>query len=240
MQCDSCNGAMTERATSKGDGIMFYCNKRTCRKSRSVRHGSFFEQSRLPLCDAMLFIHLWSKGYSERLIIDDFPFSNKTVVDWAHFCRDLCMYHFETDNQMIGGQGITVEIDETLAVKRKYNRGRAVHAGWLFGGIERHNDGVFRCFMHLVFDRSAPHLCHLICEHVLPGTHIMTDRWAAYNGLSTMGYQHGVVIHNDNFVSPDDSKVHTQQIESTGGGRKSYRSFFSTVDPTSSSSSPPN
>jgi hypothetical protein len=76
--------------------------------------------------------------------------------------------------------------------------------------------------MRLVYDRSAPHLCHLIREHVFPGTHIMTDGWAAYTGLSMMGYQHGIVIHDDNIVSPYDSEVHTQRIESTWSSLKRF------------------
>ena len=222
MHCESCGDLMSEKRINKGDGVMFFCFKRTCRKGKSIRVKSFFEKSKLSLCDIMLFIHLWAKGYSEKLILDDFSFSNKTVVDWARYCRDLCVYHFENDDHVIGGEGTTVEIDETLAVKRKYNRGRMVRDGWLFGGIERRYDGEFRCFMRLVFDRSAPHLCHLIRQHVAPGTHIISDGWSAYRDLSTMGYRHSVVIHQENFVSPDNNYVHTQQIESTWSSLKRF------------------
>jgi hypothetical protein len=91
----------------------------------------------------MLVLHLWSKGYSEKLICDDFSFSNQTVVDWFRFCRDLCVTRFEENQDMIGGPGSVVELDETHVVRRKYNRGRMLEAGWLFGGIERREDGVF-------------------------------------------------------------------------------------------------
>ena len=163
----------------------------------------------------MLFLHLWSKNYSEKLICEDFPFSKKTVVDWSRYCRDLCVYHFEEDDIMIGGQGCIVEIDETMVFRRKYNRGRVLAAGWLFGGIERREDGEFRCFVRLVYDRSAEHLTHIIRQHVALGTHIMTDGWRAYSELSRLGYSHSVVIHEDNFVSPEDANVHTQKIEAT-------------------------
>lgn len=213
--CEHCMEPMTERATTVGDGTIFYCWKRTCRKNKSIRNGSFFEQSRLSLCESMLFVHLWSKGYSEKLIIDDFEYSNKTVVDWARFCRDICVFDFESDETIIGGEGSVVEIDETLIVKRKYNRGRSLAAGWLFGGIERRDDGAFKSFMMLVYDRSELHLTSIIQRHVAPGTHIITDGWAAYRNLSSIGYSHSVVIHEENFVSPIDVTVHTQTIEST-------------------------
>jgi hypothetical protein len=221
-RCDICSQNMLERTSRVRDGIMFECCKRTCRRSKSIRAGSFFDQSRLTLCECMLFLHLWSRNYSEKLICDDFNFSNNTVVDWARFCRDLCVYEFENTDSIIGGPGAVVEIDETVVVKRKYNRGRVLRDGWLFGGIERRDDGIFNSFLCLVYDRSAPHLTHLIRQHVAPGTHIITDGWAAYSRLSEHGYTHSVVIHEDNFVSPDDANVHTQLIEATWGSLKRF------------------
>lgn len=67
----------------------------------------------------------------------------------------------------------------------------------------------------MVYDRSEAHLVHLIRCHVAPGTHIMTDGWAAYQNLGSMGYTHSVVIHGDHFVSPDNPLIHTQTIEVT-------------------------
>ena len=215
MQCESCGELMSEHTVQKSDGLMFRCNKRCCRREKSIRTGSFFEHTKLNLCDSMLFIHLWSKGYTEQLICDDFSFSKATAVDWSRFCRDLCVYHFESSDALIGGQGTIVEIDETVIVKRKYDRGRMLTEGWLFGGIERRSDGVFNCFMRVVYNRCEAHLTHLIQQHVAPGTTIMTDGWAAYANLGTMGYSHQVVIHDENFVLPTDRNVHTQTIEAT-------------------------
>lgn len=222
MSCPSCGDEMHERSYNNSDGCMFFCDKRTCRSKKSIRSSSFFENSKLKLCDCMLFMHLWSKGYSEKLIINDFDFCKKTAVDWSRFYRDLCVWDFETSEAVIGGLGCTVEIDETMAVKRKYNRGRMLSAGWLFGGIERRDDGVFRCFMRLVYDRSETHLCTLIRQHVAPGTHIMTDGWGAYRNLVSMGYSHSVVVHDDHFVSPTDPSIHTQRIEATWGSLKRF------------------
>jgi len=129
MQCESCGNQMAERNKQTGDKTMFVCNRRTCRKARSIRHGSFFEKSKLSLCDAVLFLHLWSRGYSEKLMADDFPFSRPTIIDWSRYCRDLCMYHYESSSQVIGGPGCVVEINETLAVRRKHNRGRMARDG---------------------------------------------------------------------------------------------------------------
>lgn len=222
MRCAICADLMIDRQEPNTDGLIFSCDKRSCRKRKSIRATSFFEKAKLTLCDCMLLLHLWSKGYSEKLIIDDFSFSNKTVVDWFRFCRDLCVHHFEADNTIIGGPGTVVEIDETMIVKRKYNRGRILTAGWLFGGIERRDDGEFRCFMRVVYNRSEAHLTHLIRQHVALGTHIITDGWTAYANLSSMGYSHSVVVHEENFISPEDNSVHTQRIEATWSSFKRF------------------
>lgn len=213
--CRTCGHVMTERKVGKSDGIMFECSKRTCRHTKSVRVDSFFHGSKLSLTECMIMLHLWCKGYTEKLILEDYSFSIGTVVDWFRYSRELCVDYFERNTCIIGGPGTVVEIDETMVVKRKYDRGRMLAAGWLFGGIERREDGEFRCFVCLVYDRSATHLTHLIRQHVALGTHIMTDGWGAYSGLSTMGYQHSVVVHNENFVSPENRDIHTQQIEAT-------------------------
>lgn len=215
MKCDVCSEWMYEGALSDGDKSRWRCMKRGCRKTKSIRTSSFFEQVRLGLCKSMLFFHLWSKGYSEKLIIDDFDFSAKTVVDWSRFCRELCTYSIDTMDMVIGGDGVTVELDETVIFKRKYDSGRMLRTGWLFGGIERRDDDEFRCFMCVVYDRSEQHLTYLIRQHVTIGTRIITDGWAAYRNLERHGYAHSVVVHEHNFVAPEDDTVHTQKIEST-------------------------
>lgn len=215
MACTECGEQMRDQKVQKRDGIRFECSKRTCRRSKSIRVNSFFDRSKLSLCECMLLLHLWSRGYTEKLICDDYEFSNKTVVDWFRFCRELSICYYENDTAMIGGPGCVVELDETLVVKRKYNRGRMLRDGWLFGGIERRSDGVFNCFVVLVYDRSAAHLIHHIRQRIAPGTHIVTDGWPAYARLSDHGYQHNVVIHEENFIAPSDRYVHTQTIEST-------------------------
>lgn len=222
MLCTKCGDSMRLQVFGGSDGVRFECSKAGCRCSRSVRKGSFFENARVSLCSAMLLVHLWAKGYTEKLILDDYEFAIQTVVDWFRFCRDITVEHFGDEQGVIGGPGCIVEIDETIAVKRKYNRGRMLAAGWLFGGIERRNDGHFNCFMRLVYNRSGAHLKHLIQQHVAPGTHIVTDGWGGYVGLQALGYEHCVVIHEENFVSPGDPAVHTQRIEATWGSLKRF------------------
>ena len=45
------------------------------------------------------------------------------------------------------------------------------------------------------------------------GSIIISDKWKAYNKLSSLGYTHKTVNHSENFVDPEDPSVHTQNIE---------------------------
>jgi len=64
--------------------------------------------------------------------------------------------------------------------------------------------------------RDALTLERIIAAHVLPGSIIVTDAWVGYNNVSTINngvYDHQVVVHTQNFVSPVHNDIHTQTIE---------------------------
>jgi hypothetical protein len=213
--CPTCGERMSEATTTKTDGLEWRCYKRTCRTKRSIRSNSFFTNANLSLSRAMLFVHLWVKEYPQWLIVDDFDYSVNTVVDWSRFCRDVCLWYIENKKEHfpIGGQGREVEIDETLIVRRKYNRGRLVTQQWLFGGVERHTDGTWDAFIEPVSDRSEATLTEIIQRRIRTGTRIISDGWAAYANLNRLGYLHSVVNHSENFVDPDDASANTQKVE---------------------------
>lgn len=61
---------------------------------------------------------------------------------------------------------------------------------WLFGAVER---DMGRAALFKVPDRTRVTLEGLISRWVLPGTIIVSDKWAAYNGLAARGYVHYTV-----------------------------------------------
>jgi ribosomal protein L24E len=139
-------------------------------------------------------------------------------VDSFHFCREKCETFLECNPTQIGGidvngQQITVEIDETKYFNRKYRRGQWRESHWVFGGIER---GTGKCFVVEVENRNAASLEAIILQYVLPGTHIVSDGWMAYGNLDRIAggiYAHSVIIHESNFVDPDNHEVHIQNTE---------------------------
>jgi transposase-like protein len=112
------------------------------------------------------------------------------------------------------GESIVVELDETVIYKRKYNRGQCPKQRWLFGGLERVSK---KCFLGLIPNRKADTLLQEIHEHCLPGSLLLTDGLASYKHLNVVFggiYAHDIVVHEHNFVNPDDALVHTQSVES--------------------------
>ena len=112
-----------------------------------------------------------------------------------------------------GGPDTIVKIDEsTWGNKRTYNRGRISRTNdWIFGLIQRDTGRSLALF--IVNNRSAAELLPRIQNIVLPGTTIISDQWAAYNSLNTLGYMHLTVNHSENFIDPATGS-RTQTIES--------------------------
>ena len=111
-------------------------------------------------------------------------------------------------SERIGGQGKTVQIDESKFGKRKYHRGHRVDGQWVFGGIEEDSR---KCFLVAVDKKDKATLLPIIQEKIEPGTVIVSDCWAAYKKLEQHGYTHRTVNHSKEFVNEDGQ--HTNKIE---------------------------
>ena len=111
--------------------------------------------------------------------------AEKTVIDWFNFLREECtakLIRMPMQDKLIGGVGEIVEVDKSVMVKRKYNRGhlREQHDQWVFEMY----DGRRRVgWIEFVESRDAPTLLPPIQQYVRPGTMIYSDGWAAYNNL---------------------------------------------------------
>lgn len=110
--------------------------------------------------------------------------------------------------QELGGEGIIVQIDESVVTRRKFNQGRAVKEKWVIGMYDTER----KCGVVVyVVKRDKETLHPIIQEYVKTGSIIWTDGWAAYNGLQDLGYTHRTVNHKKEFISADG--VCTNAIE---------------------------
>ena len=217
--CEVCaNGCTLKTRTASQDVYFWFCN--TCKRSKSVRHASFFSASRLPLQKIILLIYFWANQYQQKVAKHELEIGgSNTVSDWYNFCRDVCETDLVGKSEKIGGPGTIVEIDESVFSRRKYNRGRLTETKWVFGGIQR---GTKKCFLVEVERRDADTLLPIIQQYIEPGTHIIHDGWRAYNNIHLLpeNYTHATIIHAENFVDPANPETHTQSIESVWGRAK--------------------
>lgn len=178
----------------------------------SVRNGTFFSKSRLPIRKLVRLIYLWAVDSQDtETLRRELAISPNTATDWKQFCRDVCVWKMR--KVKIGGPGVNVEIDECMVVRRKYHRGHRVRHQWVFGGYEpRRKVG----FLVPVRKRNARTLLPLIKRYIRRGSVIVSDEWKAYSGIRRMRgmlYQHRTVNHSQFFVNPANLAT-TNHVES--------------------------
>jgi transposase-like protein len=213
--CSNCGLAMHRRL----DRMKFRCSAKTCdRREVSIRKGTFFFGSMLKCIDIMEIARLWLAGTTPLVTHHLAGHSKSTIAAFFRHFRMLVGSTLEPEDQMIGGNGVIVEIDETKMGKRKYHRGHHVDGVWVVAGIERTQTG--KVFATTVEDRSAATLTSLISAHVMPGSIVYTDLWKGYGNIeSQLGLTHNTVNHSKCFKDPI-SGVCTNKVEGLNNALK--------------------
>ncbi|PFX33813.1 putative transposase-like protein [Stylophora pistillata] len=207
----SCGNQMVLRDNKSDDGYHWECPVNQCRKRRSIRAGTFFEDSKIPLSHWLYIIFLWSIDESNKKVSLLTGLSLRTVITALQRLRDICSLKILHGNLKLGGRGKTIEIDESMfGHKRKYNRGRVGQGTWVFGMVER---GTGRALAFRVPNRTRETLVTgLVQKFVEPGTTIISDKFSPYFNLNSIGYIHLMVNHSENFVDPYTG-AHSNTIE---------------------------
>lgn len=212
MICESCGGRMRQI----GARMVLRCTG--CRKEVCSRVHTFFYGSNLKCRDILRMGYFWLSKATHKQISMYTGHARQTVSDFMGHFRQLVSSSLEEEDTIIGGEGVTVEIDESKLSKRKYNVGHRVSGPWVVGGVERTEQR--RVFLVPVEDRSRVTLERIIRSHVAPGSIINTDLWKGYGFLDKdESYEHGTVNHSKNFKNPETG-VHTNTIEGTWSGLK--------------------
>ena len=112
--CPACNQPMDmQQRRDITDGHRWRCPVSTCKKSVSLRSGTFFEQSRLQLRQWIVLMYWWAREYP---VNDEAEVDKKTAIQVYQYCRDLCSWRLLNHDSpmMLGGQEVVVQIDESL------------------------------------------------------------------------------------------------------------------------------
>lgn len=199
--CPHCGSVNATRLEGKKHRAgLVQCND--CREQFTVTVGTVFERSKVPLNKWLLANHLLcasKKGISGHQMARMLGVTYKTAWFMMHRIREAMK---DTDNEPMGGYGVTVEADETYVGGKVTNRHASERNGKRlspFHGkqpvvslVER--DGKVRSFH--VANVNANTLRHALVTNVDRGSWLMTDDHSGYKTVGKEYVGHGVVAHS--------------------------------------------
>lgn len=184
-----------------------------CRKPFTVKIGTIFEDSKVPMhvwLQAIYLIAGSKKGISSNQLHRTLGVTLKTAWFMSHRIREA----MKTDGgPLMGSDGGMVEVDETLFCRRPgvpVQRGTA-HLNRVMALIDR-NSG--RSAALVVDFSGSAEIGNILSRHVSPEAHFMTDEWRTYKYLGWNFAAHSTVNHrHDEYVNRDNPAIHTNTVE---------------------------
>lgn len=181
-----------------------------CRKQFTVRIGTLFEESHLPLYKWLQAIYLLcssKKGISSHQLARTLEITVKSAWFLSHRIREAMR---PTDNTPMGGNGKTVEVDETYIGRVSgvpKQTGGGAHKNIVLTLVER--EGRARSFH--IDSASTARVEPIVRRNIERETALMTDTARMYPAIGTHFASHEMVNHGENeYVR---GTAHTNTIE---------------------------
>jgi transposase-like protein len=189
-----------------------------CKKQFTVRIGTIFEESKLPMTKWLQAIFLMcssKKGVSAHQLHRTLEVTYKTAWFLAHRIREAMR---DNDGGMFGMGGATVEVDETFigtdpgAPPPKKGKPRGVKQMMKVVSLVERETGRARS---IVIDRYSVDDVTLVVEANLHReAHLLTDESGFYRRVGQQFRSHNTVNHSrDEYVRRDNPLIHTNTIE---------------------------
>jgi len=194
---------------------VWQCKSRHAKRAFSVKVGTIFEDSPIPLSKwlpAVWLIASAKNGISSYELARSIGVTQKSAWFVLHRIR-LAMQ--DDGGSLLTG---TVEVDETfiggkarfMHKDRKRQGTGYIGKTAVMGLLERHGpDGHSTVRASVIPNTSRATLNAKVRKHVQHGAEVMSDAWRGYNGLEKE-YVRGVIDHAERYVH---GKIHTNGIE---------------------------
>jgi transposase-like protein len=185
-----------------------------CKGQFTVRQGSIFESSHLPLHLWLQVIHLMcasKKGISSRQIQRMLRCSMKTAWFLSHRIREAMV---SGALGPMGGAGGDVEADETfIGHDANYSAKGGANMNRVLSLVDRQT-GELRSVVLGSVTTNAVSVA--VASNVAPDTRLLTDSARAYRRIGAEMADHQTVNHSVNeYVRKGDVTVHTDTVEGT-------------------------
>ncbi|MGP8049963.1 MAG: IS1595 family transposase [Desulfobaccales bacterium] len=184
-----------------------------CRKQFTVKIGTIFEDSHVPMRLWLQAIYLLSaskKGFSAHQLHRTLGVTLKTAWFMGHRIREAMR---EGTLAPFGSNGGAVEVDETFLwneANMPKRRGYA-HKRKVLSLVDR-DSGEARSIV--IDDLSAKAVVPILKENIAHEARVMTDDAGQYKYLNEHFSEHGTVCHSTGeYVSLADPSIHTNTVE---------------------------
>jgi len=184
-----------------------------CRKQFTVKIGTIFEDSHVPMHLWLQAIYLLSaskKGFSSHQLHRTLGVTLKTAWFMGHRIREAMR---EGNLAPFGSNGGTVEVDETFLwneANMPKRRGYA-HKRKVLSLIDRES-GEARSIV--IDSLNAAAVVPILKENIAHEARVMTDDAGQYKYLNEHFSEHGTVCHSTGeYVSLTDPSIHTNTVE---------------------------
>jgi transposase-like protein len=214
--CPHCGSVNVHRMAGKTQAGMFLCND--CRDKFTVRVGSVFERSHIPLHKWLLALHLMAaskKGVSAHQLHRMLGITYKSAWFMAHRIREAMKDDVATSGPL-GGEGKIVEADTTFVGGKEKNKHVGKRKAGNIGGmgkqivhtlVERNG----RARSHHIANITGKTLRPMIVKNVSRKSTLMTDTAGGYMGVGKEFARHEMVDHGkDEYVRGD---AHSNTVE---------------------------
>jgi transposase-like protein len=185
-----------------------------CRKPFTVKVGTIFESSHIPLrlwLQAIFLIASSKKGISSNQLHRTLGVTLKSAWFMSHRIREAMR---PADPPIFGQGGGAVEVDETYIGNdkpRESGHRGGHHKRKVLSMIDRATGQAKSMTVERV---AAKYLVPILRKNIAPGAHIMTDDAVWYAPLSLAFGKHDSVNHSKyEYVRLSDRSVHTNTVE---------------------------